>query len=184
MTVGSVPVAVSSLLKVWHLVERWIAVIAFTLIGALIFADVAGREVIGPVGTALGFEMGSTGVYGAGKISLFLLVIGAFAGLGVSVATGTQIVPRIAFSWVPASWAPHVDRIANLLSGLVFVAVTYYGWVFVSASRDIGTVMPGLDMPVWIIQAAIPIGFLSAAIRYFVFAIWPASAPAREEIPE
>ncbi|MCA0869865.1 TRAP transporter small permease [Seohaeicola saemankumensis] len=184
MTDQPVPVLVSTLLKAWHLLERWIAVIAFSLIGALIFADVAGREFVGPVGTLLGFDMGSTGVYGARKISLFLLVIGAFAGLGVSVATGTQIVPRIAFNWVPASWAPHVDRLANLLSGLVFVAVTYYGWVFVSASREIGTVMPGLDTPVWVFQAAIPIGFLSAAVRYFIFALWPASAPEREETPE
>jgi TRAP-type C4-dicarboxylate transport system permease small subunit len=184
MTDHSVPVPVSALLKIWHFLERWIAVIAFTLIGALIFADVAGREFVGPVGTLLGFDMGSTGVYGARKLSLFLLVIGAFAGLGVSVATGTQIVPRIAFKWVPESWGPHIDRISNLLGGIVFTAVAYYGWVFVSASRGIGTVMPGLDTPVWIIQAAIPIGFLSAAIRYFIFAIWPGCAPALEEIPE
>ena len=184
MTHQSIPTLILALLDVWHVLERWIAVIAFTLIGALIFADVTGREVVGPVGTLLGFDMGSTGVYGAGKISLFLLVIGAFAGLGISVATGTQIVPRIAFKWVPASWGSHVDRLANLLNGIVFVAVTYYGWVFVSASREIGTVMPGLDTPVWVFQAAIPLGFLSAAIRYFIFAIWPASAPAREEVPE
>lgn len=180
----TVPISVSRLLSGWFLLERWIAVIAFTLIGALIFSDVAGREFVGPVGTALGFEMGSTGVYGARKISLFLLVIGAFAGLGISVATGTQIVPRIAFRWVPARWGPNVDRLANLLSGLVFLAVTYYGWVFVSSSREVGTVMPGLDWPVWIFQSAIPIGFASAAVRYLIFAIWPGSAPLREEITE
>ncbi|MGX9349719.1 TRAP transporter small permease [Shimia sp. W99] len=184
MTYQTVPMPVTRLLQVWHLLERWVAVIAFTLIGVLIFGDVAGREFIGPVGGALGFDMGSTGIYGARKISLFLLVIGAFAGLGVSVATGTQIVPRVAFKWVPASWGPHVDRIANGLSAAVFLAVAYYGWVFVSASRDIGTVMPGLDVPVWIFQAAIPIGFVSAALRYVIFFIWPGSAPAREEIPE
>lgn len=180
----TVPPPVTRLLSVWHLLERWIAVIAFSLIGALIFGDVFGREFIGPVGTALGFEMGSTGILAAGKLSLFLLVIGAFAGLGISVATGTQIVPRVAFNWVPESWGPYVDRLANLLSGLVFVAVTYYGWVFVEASRSIGTVMPGLETPVWIIQTAIPIGFASASLRYFIFAIWPDSAPVREENPE
>ncbi len=184
MTETYVPAAVSRLLSGWHALEKWIAVIAFTLIGALLFADVAGREFIGPVGTALGFDMGATGVYGARKLSLFLLVIGAFAGLGVSVASGTQIVPRIAFRWIPAHWSVPVDRLANLLSGLVFFAVAYYGAVFVSASREIGTVMPGLDWPVWIIQTAIPVGFLSAGLRYVIFAIWPATAPVREETPE
>ncbi|TMV09928.1 TRAP transporter small permease [Ruegeria sediminis] len=184
MTSDTAPVAVTRLLNGWHLLERWIAVIAFSLIGGLIFADVVGREVIGPVGKALGFDMGATGIYGAGKIALFMLVIGAFAGLGVSVATGTQIVPRIAFAWVPESWGPPVDRIANALSGVLFLAVAYYGVVFVAASRDIGTVMPGLDWPVWIIQSVIPLGFASAGLRYFIFAIWPATAPAREEAPE
>ncbi len=184
MTDQSLPGPVKGLLHVWHLLESWVAVIAFSLIGILVFGDVAGREFIGSLGRALGFEMGSTGIYGAGKISLFLLVIGAFAGLGVSVASGTQIVPRLTFAWVPARWGHSIDRFANLLGGSVFVAVGYYGWVFVSASRDIGTVMPGLDTPVWLIQTAIPIGFLSAAVRYFIFAIWPAAAPVREETPE
>lgn len=178
------PTVISRLLFGWHLLERWIAVIAFSLIGALIFADVAGREFVGPLGYALGLDMGSTGIYGARKIALFLLVIGAFAGLGVSVATGTQIVPRIAFRWVPSDWAMSVDRLANLLSGAVFLAVAYYGAVFVNASREIGTVMPGLDWPVWIIQSTIPIGFVSAALRYVIFAVWPETAPHREEVPE
>ncbi|AVO38453.1 TRAP transporter small permease [Pukyongiella litopenaei] len=184
MTSNTVPTAVTRFLNGWHLLERWIAVIAFTLIGALIFADVAGREVIGPVGQTLGFEMGSTGIYGSGKIALFMLVIGAFSGLGISVATGTQIVPRVAFGWVPERWGPAIDRLANALSGALFLAVAYYGYVFVAASRDIGTVMPGLDWPVWIIQSVIPLGFASAGLRYVFFAIWPATAPAREEMPE
>jgi len=113
------------LLSVWHFVERGIAVAAVSLIGVLIFANVAGHEFVGPVGTALGFEMGSTGIYGVGKTSLFLLVIGAFAGLGVSVASGTQIVPRVAFKWLPTAWGRNVDRLANFLSGLMFLAVSY-----------------------------------------------------------
>jgi len=32
--------------------------------------------------------------------------------------------------------------------------------------------MPGLDTPVWIIQTAIPLGFVSAPVRYFIFTIW------------
>ncbi|MEZ5676290.1 TRAP-type C4-dicarboxylate transport system, small permease component [Thalassovita litoralis] len=184
MTGSTSPTGITRVLDIWHLMERWIAVIAFSLIGLLIFADVAGREVIGPVGRALGFQMGASGVYGAGKMALFLLVIAAFAGLGVSVATGAQIVPRVAFKWIPESWAPAVDRLGNLVSASVFFATAYYGTVFVISSRSIGTVMPGLDWPVWIIQTAIPIGFASSGLRYLAYAIWPDSAPIREEMPE
>lgn len=184
MTGPTTPAIVTRFLHVWHMLERWIAVVAFSLIGLLIFADVAGRELVGPIGRALGQELGATGVYGAGKMALFLLVIGAFAGLGVSVAAGAQIVPRIAFKWIPASWGPAVDRLGSLVSAVVLFAIAYYGTIFVISSRSIGTVMPGLDWPVWIIQTAIPVGFASAGLRYLVFAIWPQSAPVREESPE
>lgn len=178
------PLAVQRFLARWQMAERWVAVLAFTGIGALIFADVAGREFIGPLADALGIETGATGVYGARKISLHLLVIGAFAGLGVSVATGTQIVPRVAFGWVPAAWEAAVTRLGNLVSAAFLGAVTYYAVVFVASSREIGTVIPGLDWPAWIIQSFMAIGFASAALRYLAFAIWPGVAPQLEEIPE
>lgn len=184
MTRSTAPGGVMRALHLWYLVERWIAVIAFSLMGLLIFADVAGREFLGPVGRALGFEMGATGVYGAGKMALFLLVIATFAGLSLSVASGAQIVPQVAFKWVPARWSGSIDRLGNLVSAAVFFAMAYYGAIFVISSRSIGTVMPGLDWPVWIIQTAIPIGFASSALRYLTFAIWPETAPKREEMLE
>jgi hypothetical protein len=38
---------------------------------------------------------------------------------------------------------------------------------------------PVLNWPVWPFQLAIPLGFLSAAVRYFFFALWPACGPCR-----
>ncbi len=178
------PAAVVTTLTIWFQIERAIAVLAFSFIGALVFADVALREFFGPVGVWLGFDTGAAGVYGAGKISLYLLVLGVFSGLGLSAATGTQIVPRVAFGWVPGSWVPAVERLSYLFSGVFLFAVAYYGVVFVLASRDIGTVTPGLEWPAWIIQSAIPLGFASTACRYFAFSIWPGAAPALEEFQE
>ena len=40
------------------------------------------------------------------------------------------------------------------------------------------------NMPVWPIQLAIPLGFLSAAVRYFFFAAWPALRPLPPEFQE
>lgn len=184
MTEHIAPRPVRLLLSAWLKAESWIAVLAFSLIGAMIFADVAGREFVGPLLSALGVDAGATGVYGAHKIALYGLVIGAFAGFGLSVATGTQIVPRVAFGWVPASWAPAVDRVGNLFSAAVLGVATWYALVFVLSSREIGTVIPGLDWPAWIIQSVIPFGFASAALRYAIFAVWPAAAPVREEVSE
>jgi len=44
--------------------------------------------------------------------------------------------------------------------------------------------MPVLDWLVWPLQSAIPIGFLSAALRYFVYAAWPAIRPRPPEFQE
>ncbi len=43
---------------------------------------------------------------------------------------------------------------------------------------------PVLDWSVWPIQLAIPIGFLSAAGRYFMYAAWPAIRPQPPEFQE
>lgn len=178
------PRPVTTVLRYWYAIERALSVIAFSAIGALIFVDVFGREFVGPVGRALGFEMGATGLFGAQKMGIYALVIGAFTGLGVSVATGSQLVPRVAFGWVPASWGPTVDRLGNLVSGVLFLAVAWYALVFVRSSFEIGTVIPGLEWKAWIIQSVFPVGFTSAGCRYLVFFIWPSTAPVREEIAE
>jgi hypothetical protein len=41
-----------------------------------------------------------------------------------------------------------------------------------------------LDWPVWPIQLAIPVGFLSAAGRYFMYAGWPSIRPQPPEFQE
>lgn len=178
------PVFVVGLLFWWHRIEKALAVTAFSLIAVLIFGDVAARELLGPLGQALGLDIGTSGIYGAQKKALYLLVIGAFLGIGVSVATAGQIVPTLAFGWLPARWSPLVDRLSYLTSALILAAVVWYGVQFVAVSREIGTLVAGLHWPAWQIQAVIPAGFASAALRYLIFAIWPAAAPGRPEFQE
>ena len=43
---------------------------------------------------------------------------------------------------------------------------------------------PVLDWSVWPIQLAIPIGFLSAAGRYLMYAAWPSIRPQPPEFQE
>ena len=181
---ATAPDAVIRLLDWWHRIEKLLAVIAFTLIVVLILGDVLGREVIGPVSNALGLEIGSAGVYAAQKKALYLLVIGAFLGIGVSVASAGQIVPTLAFGWVPARWEAMIDRLSYLCSALILAFVVYYAVQFTLVSKDIGILVAGLKWPAWQIQAVIPLGFASAGLRYLIFAIWPASAPKRPEFQE
>lgn len=175
---------VLGVLSIWHKAEKALAVAALTLILVLIFTDVFLREAVAPLANALGIEGLPSGLYGAQKKSVYLLVVAAFLGIGVSVATAGQIVPSVAFNWIPRRIEPLIDRLSHLLSAAVLFAVTWYGYLFILDSMAYPTMVAGLNWPSWIIQIMIPIGFLSAALRYLIFAIWPDTAPERPQVQE
>lgn len=177
------PAGARRFVEVWHRVECLVAVVAFALIAALLILDVAGREVLGPIYKLLDIKS-STGVYGAQKLSVYALVVGSFCGIGIATATSSHLLPRVGFSWIPKAWGPSMDRLADVLTGLFMVGVAYYGFVFVQSSIETGLRAQAFNMPVWPFQLAIPLGFLSAAVRYFCFAIWPALRPLPPEFQE
>ena len=84
----------------WHRLECLIAVVAFGFIALVLIVDVVGRELLTPLYRAFDIQ-GSAGIFAAQKLSVFALVIGSFAGIGIATATGSHIVPRFAFGWVP-----------------------------------------------------------------------------------
>jgi TRAP-type C4-dicarboxylate transport system permease small subunit len=178
-----VPPAVKALLDVWHRAECLIAVAAFGFIAVVLIVDVAGREILTPIFKALGITQ-TAGVYAAQKMSVYALVIGSFCGVGIATATASHLLPRIGFGWVPASFGPTMNRIADAFTGLFFCGVAWFGWVYVESSMQAGLRAQAFDIPIWPIQLAIPAGFLSAALRYFVFAAWPGTRPLPPEFQE
>ena len=178
------PPAVVRLLHVWHRLECWVAVLAFSFIAAVLVIDVLGREFYGPVMGLLGIPVGATGLFGSQKLAVFALVISSFCGIGIATATGVHLVPRVGFKWLPAAWSPTVDRVADVVTGLFLLGVTWYGVIFVMASKDSGVLAAVINVSAWPIQTIIPLGFASAALRYFFFAAWPALRPRPPEFQE
>ena len=179
-----VPPSVRRLVELWHRGECWVAVAAFGFIAAMLLLDVIGREFVGPVLRLVGLNPGATGIFAAQKLSVFALVIGSFVGIGIATAAGSHIAPRFAHGWVPAAWGPFMDRLADVLTGIFLVVVAWYGFKFVGSSFKTDLRAPVLDWAVWPIQSAIPLGFLSAAGRYFFYAAWPALKPLPPEFQE
>jgi TRAP-type C4-dicarboxylate transport system permease small subunit len=167
----------------WHRAECLIAVSAFGLIAALLILDVAGREVLGPIYKMLNIK-GATGVYGAQKLSVYALVLASFCGIGIATATGSHLLPRVGFGWIPSAWGPAVDRLADVITGVFMLGVAYYGYVFIQSTMTAGLRAQAFDLPVWPFQLAIPLGFLSASVRYFIYAAWPALRPLPPEFQE
>jgi TRAP-type C4-dicarboxylate transport system permease small subunit len=178
------PPGVVRLLGVWHSAECYVAVAAFSLITGLLLLDVFGREFAGPLLRFLRLYDGPTGIFGSQRASVYALVVGSFAGIGIATATGSHLVPRVGFGWVPTEWGPTVDRVADIVTGVFLVGVAYYGYLFVHSSFSVGLRAPVLDWRIWPIQMAIPLGFLSAAGRYFVYAAWPSARPQPPEFQE
>ncbi|MBL0899935.1 MAG: hypothetical protein IBJ17_14710 [Reyranella sp.] len=77
-----------------------------------------------------------------------------------------------------------MDRLADVLTGLFLLAAAYFGLEFVESSYTADLRAPVLNWVVWPFQVAIPLGFISAASRYFIFAIWPALRPGLPEFQE
>jgi TRAP-type C4-dicarboxylate transport system permease small subunit len=178
------PENVRRLLDGWHKAECWLAVAAFAFIAGILILDVLGREFLGPLLRFLGFNPGATGIFFSQKLSIFALVIGSFAGIGIATATGAHIVPTFASAWVPSNWQVAFDRAADLLTGICLLVVVWFGYKFVASSMATDLRAPVLDWPVWPVQLAIPLGFLSAAGRYFFYAGWPLLRPVPPEFQE
>lgn len=181
--VAPAPTGARRLVDGWHRLECLIAVAAFGFIAVVLILDVAGRELLGPIYKAFDLK-GSPGIYAAQKMCVYALVIGSFCGVGVATATGSHLLPRIGFGWVPESFGPTMNRIADLVTGVFFCGVAWYGWVYVQSSMQAGLRAQAFDMPIWPIQLAIPVGFLSAGLRYFFFAAWPGLRPLPPEFQE
>ena len=157
---------------------------AFTLIASLLLADVLGREFIGPILHKLNLYNGPTGLFGSQRVSVYALIVGSFAGIGIATATNSHLVPRVGFGWVPPSWGPTMDRLADVITGVVLMIVAWFGMKFVLSSKAVDLRAPVLDWSIWPFQLAIPLGFASAAGRYFVYAAWPSLRPAAPEFQE
>lgn len=178
------PPAATTLLAVWHRLECWIAVVAFAFIAIVLLIDVVGRELLAPLLRNLGMQVGALGLQGSQKLSVYALVVGSYAGVGIATATGSHLVPRVAFGWIPDSWAPAMNRASDAIAFVFLTGVAWVGWLFVRSSMDAGLLVPILNWKVWPIQLVIPLGFLSAAGRYLVYAIWPALRPLPPEFQE
>ena len=111
--------------RAWHRGECWVAVAAFGFIAAILLLDVIGREFVGPVLRFVGLDPGATGIFAAQKLSVFALVIGSFAGIGIATATGSHIVPRFAYAGCRRRWGPAMDRLADVLTGMFLVVVAW-----------------------------------------------------------
>ena len=179
------PGKVRTILDTWHTVEVWIAIQAISVIACLLIYDVLLREALMPLLALVGVDGRGMLLYGSQKIGVYLLVLGAFAGIGIATWTGAQLVPKVAQRIVPIAWDQAANRVADLFTFAFLTAVTIVAALYVYDSFESGQRgSSGVSIEIWKVQIAIPLGFASAAVRYLAFAIWPDLRPADGETLE
>lgn len=146
-------------------VERHVAVAAFMMLVAVLFADVVSREVTG------------TGLLWARQLGVYANLLVTMAGVGLASAQGAHFRPRFADGWLPVRWEPVLVRLQEALMALfclAFAAVAAAATATTYGLQERGS-LPA--WPLWPFQAIVPLAFLSAGVRHVLLACWPTLRP-------
>ena len=146
-------------------VEASVAAFAYLVIALLLIADVTSRELLG------------SSIWGAQRISVYLMIVTGFLGLGLAADRGRHLRPRFADGLIPARFAKAANRVGSVI---MFAVFSWFAWLsvgFVMASYEYGDLAQTIKTPLWMIELIVPYAFVSIALRYLFFAIWPALKP-------
>ncbi len=160
-----------NLLDALNRVEAAIAVFTLFLTAGLIVADVLGRELF------------NHGVFGALRGSVYAMAITGLLGFGLCVASGSHMRIRIFDGLIPKSLEGVWVRLSDTISFLICAYFAYWAVLYVRETFLQHEVALSLNVVVWPFQLALPWMFISAGLRYLLFAIFPALRPIETEVP-
>jgi len=146
-------------------VEAALAMVGYTVIACLLIIDVSLREI---------FE---SSIYGAQRISVYVMIVTGFLGLGLAAAQGRHLRPRFADRLVPLGLTRQVTRLGDLVMMAVFFMFAWIGVRFVLEARSYEDMAMVIDIPLWILHLIVPWAFASAGLRYMMFALFPRLRP-------
>jgi TRAP-type C4-dicarboxylate transport system permease small subunit len=148
-----------------RLCERWLAILAFTVLISVVFADVVARELTGG------------GLFWASQVGVWANVVVVMAGFGLASGSGAHLRPRFADGWLPESWNPVLETLQHAVMALFSAAIGLLAARVVAGSWQLGEVSIDLFFPIWPVQVFLPVAFFIASIRHALYAIYPELRP-------
>jgi len=145
--------------------EIVVAISAYVVIFGLLLTDVVMRE----------FGLGS--IFGAQRISVYLMIVCGFLGLGLAASQGRHLRPRFLDGVIPASLSAAADRVGSVIMMGVFAAFGVIAIQFLLDAIEYGELARTIRIPMWTIQIVVPYAFFSTALRYAIFALDPSLRP-------
>lgn len=156
-------------LRVISKAERAVTLLAFVIMTLVIIADVFSRKLTG------------VGIAGAPRIGVFAMIATAFVSFGLASDARRHLRPKFADSWFPERWNGALTCAQELLTAAFCLAFAVVGVGVVMETYALGETTRMLRIPVWPMQAIIPLVFFIAAIRHSIFGLIPDLRPTLED---
>jgi TRAP-type C4-dicarboxylate transport system permease small subunit len=108
------------------------------------------------------------------EIASALLILVSFFGLGYCARKGRHITMSIVFDMVSNKYKKLFMIVISFVSAIATSYITFLAVKYVLSVQKLGRVTPALQIPIYLIYAVVPLGFLLATIEYirsFIFNI-------------
>ena len=143
--------------KMEVLVSRSEEVLIGTLIltaSFILFANVVARYVF------------NLGIPWAEELVRYQIVWMVFLGASVAARQGVHIGVDILVKFAPAAVSKGVTLLVNAIGIAFCAALVFFGAELIIQTRAFGQVSPAMQIPMWLVQLAIPVGSALMGIRF------------------
>jgi TRAP-type C4-dicarboxylate transport system permease small subunit len=109
----------------------------------------------------------NSGIVGSDSLVKHLVLWVGFLGAGLATRERTHIRIDIASRVLPLRLKSAAQILVDVFSVVIGVGLVYASCTFVSIEYESGGTIPFMQIPVWVMELIIPIGFLVITLRFF-----------------
>jgi TRAP-type C4-dicarboxylate transport system permease small subunit len=150
-------------------IESMVAVLALAVAATALVSDIFAREIL------------RQGLFGSLRVAVYATAIAALLGFSLCVAAGAHLRVTVFDSLTPEGWRSTVARTGDLLALVICCYFAYWAISYVNQTRVLGETDPSLNLKVWPMQSVLAWMFISGALRYLLFFMFPELRPAEQE---
>lgn len=135
-------------------VEATILAWGIILIAALTIFNVASRSLFG---ISLAYVE---------ELSQFLIILVTFVGLSYGASRGRHIRMTALYDQLPLRWRKGLMVVIASSTSLLLFVLAWYAVRYVRTVAELGTVSPALQVPLYLVYCAAPLGLVLAGVQY------------------
>ncbi len=110
----------------------------------------------------------NSGIVGSDSLVKHLVLWVGFLGAGLATREKSHIRIDIASRILPDKIKSIAQIVVDIFSVVVCLGLVYASYSFVSIEYGAGETIPFLQIPVWVMELIIPVGFLIIALRFML----------------